>query len=314
MSDSRPLVWLPFDPAELGEPPAGLRYEVVVPGDGEPVPSSISEVEFFVPPYRFRAGDSELIAEMPRLRVVQTMTAGVEHVASHVPDGVTLCNGRGIHDASTAELAVGLVLASLRGIPGFVRAQDRGAWEPVTATSLADRTVMILGYGAVGAAIERRLDGFEVDLVRVARTARPAGDGAPAVHGFDELEDLLPAVDVVVVIVPLTEQTRGLVDRDFLARMRRGALLVNVARGPVVDTDALLDALREGRVHAALDVTDPEPLPEDHPLWRAPNLLVSPHVGGASTAMEPRAYRLVREQLERFAAGQPLENVMAGEY
>ena len=133
-------------------------------------------------------------------------------------------------------------------------------------------------------------------------------------HGFDELEDLLPAVDVVVVIVPLTEQTRGLVDRDFLARMRQGALLVNVARGPVVDTDALLDALREGRVHAALDVTDPEPLPEDHPLWRAPNLLVSPHVGGASTAMEPRAYRLVREQLERFAAGQPLENVMAGEY
>lgn len=307
MTDARPLVWLPFDPAELGSPPTGLRYEVVVPSDGEPPPSA-SEVEFYVPPYRFDPRDSEVITHLPRLKVVQTVTAGVDHVRPYLPDGVLLCNGRGIHDASTAELAVGLTLASLRGIPRFVRAQDRAEWRPFTAPSLADRRVMIVGYGAIGAAIERRLDGFEVDVVRVARTARPG------VHGFDEMARLLPDVDVVILIVPITDETRSMVDRDFLGRMKDGALLVNVARGPVVDTDALVEALGTRRIHAALDVTDPEPLPADHPLWQAPNLLVSPHVGGASSAMWPRAYRLVREQLERFAAGEPLQNVMSGAY
>jgi phosphoglycerate dehydrogenase-like enzyme len=306
MSD--PLVWLPFDADLLDPAPKGLRFERFVPEEHDGLPPSAREVEVYVPPYRFAPGDYELIGELPNLRVVQTMTAGVEHVRPYVPDGVLLCNGRGIHDASTAELAVALTLASLRGIPGFVRAQDRGEWAPFRATSLADRTVMILGYGAVGAAVERRLAGFEVDVVRVARTAREG------VHGFEDLDRLLPAVDVVVVIVPLTRETRGLVDADFLARMKDGALLVNVARGPVVDTGALVEALHGGRISAALDVTDPEPLPADHPLWRAPNLLVSPHVGGDSTAMQPRAHRLVREQLERYATGEPLVNVMTGEY
>jgi phosphoglycerate dehydrogenase-like enzyme len=308
MSNARPLVWLPFDAEELGAPPAAFRYERFLPEDGDEVPASVAEVELYVPPYRFLASDSEVISRMPRLKVVQTVTAGVDHVRPHVPDGVVLCNGRGIHDASTAELAVGLAVASLRGFPGFVRAQDRGEWRPVRARSLADRTVLIVGYGAIGAAIEERLDGFEVDVVRVARRAREG------VHGIDELGRLLPHADVVIMIVPITEETQGMVDRDFLARMKDDALLVNVARGPVVDTEALLEALQSRRIHAALDVTDPEPLPDGHPLWSAPNLLVSPHVGGDTSAMWPRAYKLVREQLERFAAGEPLANVMEGVY
>ena len=308
MSDTRPLVWMPFDADDLASPPSSLRYERFLPEEHDDVPASVAEVEFYVPPYRFTPSDNELMKLMPRLKVVQTVTAGVDHVRPYVPDGVLLCNGRGIHNASTAELAVGLVIASLRGIPGFVRAQDRGEWRPVRARSLADRTVLIVGYGDIGAAVEERLDGFEVDIVRVARRAREG------VHGFDELDHLLPNADVVILIVPITDETRGMVDRDFLARMKDDALLVNVARGPVVDTDALVEALHTKRIHAALDVTDPEPLPAGHPLWSAPNLLVSPHVGGASSAMWPRAYRLVREQLERFAAGEPLANVMDGDY
>jgi phosphoglycerate dehydrogenase-like enzyme len=308
VTDSRPLVWLPFDAAVLGDPPDGLRYETYVSEEAANPPASVADVEVYVPPYLFRPRDGEVIAKMTSLKLVQTMTAGVDHVRNLVPDGVLLCSGRGIHDASTAELALTLMLASLRGIPQFVRAQDRGSWESVERPALADRTVLIVGYGAIGAAIERRLDGFEVDVVRVARTAR---DG---VHGIDELADLLPSADVVVLILPITEETKALVDAGFLKSMKDGALLVNVARGPVVDTDALVAALHGGRISAALDVTDPEPLPPGHPLWSAPNLLVSPHVGGMSSAMEPRAHRLVRDQLRRFAAGEQLDNVVTGAY
>lgn len=302
-----PLVWLPFDPGLLDGAPPGLRYDVAVPSQGV-VPGSVDEVVFYVPPYDFSPVDSEVMAQMTSLQVVQTQTAGVEHIRPHVPAGVTLCNGRGIHDASTAELAMTLLLASLRGVPGFVRAQDAHVWAPATRPALADRTVLVVGYGAIGEALERRLAGFEVDVVRVARSAREG------VHGYGELPELLPSADVVVLIVPLTDQTRGMVDAAFLDRMRDGALLVNVARGAVVDTEALVVELRRGRICAALDVTDPEPLPADHPLWDCPNLLLSPHVGGASTAMEPRARALIRDQLARFAAGRPLRNVMAGDY
>jgi phosphoglycerate dehydrogenase-like enzyme len=305
---TQPLVWLPFDPDLLDPAPAGLRYEVVVPSEADRVPDSVSDVELYVPPYRFSERDSALIPQMTSLKVVQTMTAGVEHVRPYVPEGVLLCNGRGIHDASTAELAVTLMLASLRGVPGFVRAQDEGVWAHATRPALADSQVLVVGYGAIGEALERRLAGFEVELVRVARTAREG------VHGYDELAGLLPSADVVVLIVPLTEQTRGLVDVSFLGALKDGALLVNVARGAVVDTDALVAELAGGRIAAALDVTDPEPLPPGHPLWSCPNLLLTPHVGGASSAMEPRAHRLVRDQLARFAAGEPLANVMSGEY
>ena len=307
MADERPLVWLPFDVAELGEVPDGLRYETVVPTPDD-IPDSADEVEFYVPAYNLGPGHGPVLGRMPRLRVVQTLTAGVDHIRGEVPEGVLLCNGRGIHNASTAELALTLTLASLRGIPGFVRDQDAELWQQGWRASLADKTVLVVGYGDIGRDIEARLLPFEVDVLRVARTAR---DG---VHAMADLPDLLPRADVVVLIVPGTTETRGLVDAAFLSRMRKGALLVNVARGPVVVTEDLVDALRSGHVRAALDVTDPEPLPEGHPLWSAPNVLITPHVGGATPAMWPRAYRLVRRQLERFAAGEPVENVMTGEY
>ncbi|GAB2458729.1 2-hydroxyacid dehydrogenase [Nocardioides hungaricus] len=300
------LVWLPFDPAELGDPPEGLRYEVVDPT--ERVPGSVGEVRFYVPPYQVGPAVSEVLPQMASLEVVQTLTAGVDNLRGHLPDGVLLCNGRGIHDASTAELALTLILASLRGVPGFVRDQDRRRWRPGWHPALADRRVLIVGYGAVGEAVERRLLPFEAEVVRVARRAR---DG---VHPIADLPRLLPDADVVVLVVPLTAETRGLVDAGFLAAMKDGALLVNVARGAVVDTSAVVAALHAGRLHYATDVAEVEPLPEDHPLWDAPNLLVSPHVGGASSAMWPRAYRLVRDQLRRYAAGEELVNVMSGEY
>jgi phosphoglycerate dehydrogenase-like enzyme len=307
MANELPLVWLPFDPEELGEAPTRLRYEVVNPTP-EQLPASAADVEFYVLPYDVGPGSGAVLREMPRLRVVQTLTAGVDHVRDDIPDGVQLCNGRGIHNASTAELALTLTLASLRGIPGFVGDQHESRWNHGERLALADRTVLIVGYGDIGRDVERRLLPFEVDVLRVARTAR---DG---VHTLADLPGLLPRADVVILIVPSTSETSGLVDDGFLASMKPGALLVNVARGSVVVTDDLVAALHAGQVRAALDVTDPEPLPAGHPLWTAPHLLLTPHVGGATPAMWPRAYRLVRQQLERFAAGDPVENVMSGEY
>ncbi|MEI5674480.1 MULTISPECIES: 2-hydroxyacid dehydrogenase [unclassified Nocardioides] len=303
---SEPLVWLPFEPELLGDPPSGLRYEVVDPT--EQVPDSVTDVRFYVPPYQMGSSIGEVLGRMSSLEVVQTLSAGVDNVRSRIPDGVTLCNGRGIHDTSTAELTLALILSSLRGIPDFVRQQDRREWSPAWRPALADKRVLLVGYGAIGEAIEARLRPFETEVVRVARTAR---DG---VHPVEELSDLLPDADVVVLIIPLTDATRGLVDSDFLARMKDGALLVNVARGAVVVTDDLVAALGTGRITAAVDVADTEPLPPDSPLYDAPGLLISPHVGGASSAMWPRAHRLVRDQLQRFAAGEPLHNVMSGEY
>ena len=308
MADERPLVWIPFDVDELGGAPDGLQIETVVPRSLDDLPDSAKDVRFYVPAYDLGAEQGELFPRMPRLEVVQTLTAGVDHIRDQVPDGVLLCNGRGIHNASTAELALTLTLASLRGVPGFVDDQRQSRWNQGWRQSLADKTVLIVGYGDIGRDVERRLVPFEVEVRRVARTAR---DG---VHTLDELPDLLPDADVVILIVPATSETRGLVDASFLGQMKQGALLVNVARGPVVVTDDLVAALEAGHVHAALDVTDPEPLPEGHPLWSAPNVLITPHVGGATPAMWPRAHRLVREQLGRYAAGEPLENVMTGEY
>ena len=300
------LVWLPFDPSELGDPPESMTYEVVDPT--VEVPDSVADVEVYVPPYAVGSGVADVLPRMTSLRYVQTLTAGVDNIRSAIPGGVTLCSGRGIHDTSTAELVLTLALSSLRGVPGFVRSQDRHEWTPGWHPALADRTVLLVGYGAIGQAVEARLAPFECSVVRVARSAR---DG---VHALDELPALLPAADVVVLVVPLTDATRGLVDAGFLAAMKQGALLVNVARGAVVDTGALVDALRAERIRAAVDVVDPEPLPADSPLWDCPGLLVSPHVGGSSSAMWPRAYRLVRDQLHRIVAGEEPVNVMTGDY
>ncbi|MBN3933047.1 2-hydroxyacid dehydrogenase [Streptomyces verrucosisporus] len=305
-------VWLPIPPAEMGGLPESFRY---VHWDGEEeFPADPSDCVFYAVPYlKGQAVAVRPLAHMPNVRVVQTLTAGIDHVESAVPQlprGTVLCNARGVHDASTAELALTLALASLRGIPSFVRAQDAGRWTPGFWPALADRTALIVGYGSIGAAIEDRLVPFEPGAVhRVARSARTVPRGP--VHTLADLPRLLPEADVVFLVTPLTDTTRHLVDADFLARMKDGALLVNVARGAVVDTGALLAELESGRLLAALDVTDPEPLPAGHPLWKAPGTLISPHAGGPTSAFLPRAKRLLRAQLRRFAAGEEPENVVA---
>ncbi|GAA4818869.1 2-hydroxyacid dehydrogenase [Streptomyces ziwulingensis] len=304
-------VWLPIPPDELTGLPEGPAYRF---WDGaEDFPADPADCAYYVVPYMKPAGIGvRPLASMRSVQVVQTLSAGVDSVEPglrDLPAGVRLCNARGVHEASTAELALTLILASLRGVPDFVRAQDRGEWRGGFRPALADRNVLVVGYGSIGAAIEDRLVPFEVARVaRVARSARTSARGP--VHPLTELPGLLPEADVVVVSTPLTETTRGLVGADFLARMKDGALLVNVARGPVVDTGALLAELATGRLTAALDVTDPEPLPADHPLWRAPGVLISPHVGGPTSAFLPRAKRLLTDQLTRFVNREPLRNVI----
>ena len=241
---------------------------------------------------------------LPRLRLVQLTSAGAEDFVGRLPEGVVLCNARGAHTPATAEWAVSATLAAQRGIPFFVREQDAGRWSPRTHSSLVGARVLILGAGDIGRAIGRMLAGFDAELTYVARTAR---DG---VRSTDELPGLLPEADVVVVVVPVTDETRRMVDAGFLAAMRDGALLVNAARGVVVDTDALLAELTSGRLRAALDVTDPEPLPSGHPLWSAPGLLLTPHVGGAVPRTDARATAAVTDQLSRVLAGEPLVNVV----
>jgi phosphoglycerate dehydrogenase-like enzyme len=245
---------------------------------------------------------------MPKLQVVQTLTAGYEEFLPLVPPGVTLCNAAGLHDTSTAELAIALALASGRHLDDFARNQPAGDWRFEFGRALADQRVLIVGYGHIGQAIERRLDGFEV--ASVTRVARHARTGPPEVHPIEDLHRLLPQADVTFLIAPHTPQTEGLIGAAELALLPDGALLVNVARGKLVDTDALVAALETRRIRAALDVTDPEPLPPDHALWRQPGALISPHVGGASSAFFPRADRLMAAQLNRFVAGQPLENIV----
>jgi phosphoglycerate dehydrogenase-like enzyme len=304
------LVWLPFEEsgAGLGPLPSGLQVQC---WDGAgPWPGSVADVELFVLPYMIGPRAFEPIRQMTRLRVLQTLTAGYEDVLAVRPPGVALCNAPGVHDASTAELAVTLALASVRGVADFVRAAGEHRWAPVDRTALADLTVLVVGFGGVGRAVARRLAGFEVAVVPVASRARVGPDGP--VRGVDELAALLPAADVVVLCVPLTDATRALVDARFLARMKDGALLVNVSRGPVVVTSALVAELQAGRLTAALDVTDPEPLPADHPLWDCPGLLVSPHVGGNTSAFMPRAQAFLADQLRRFAAGEPLLGLVGG--
>ena len=272
-----------------------------------------AEIRLAVMPYMTKLGLADVTRGLDALEVVQLQSAGYEQFVGELPDGVTLCNAAGVHDASTAELALTLTLASIRDIPELVGSQGRRHWEPLRLRSaLADRRVLVVGYGRIGRAIARRFAPFEVTLTAVASRARAGDELVPHVHGIDELPDLLPDHDVVVVIVPLTDSTRGLVDASLLGRMPDGALLVNVARGPVVDTDALVAECAAGRLRAALDVTDPEPLPEDHPLWTAPGVLITPHVGGATDAMRPRAMALVRRQVEALLAGERVDNAVAG--
>nr|WP_246846688.1 2-hydroxyacid dehydrogenase [Humibacter ginsenosidimutans] len=265
------------------------------------------ELDIVVPPYM---GGSAVLSALAgvRTRLVQSQSIGYDGVVKVLPAGVVFANAASVHEASTAELTVALMLAAQRGIPDFVRAAEHGRWAPARYASLADRRVLIVGYGGVGKAVEARLAGFEVELTRVASRARDE-DGVH-VHGIDELPQLLPEADVVVIGTPLSDATRGLVDDAFLSALPDGALVVNIARGPVADTDAVLKHATEGRLRFALDVTDPEPLPDGHPLFALPNVLISPHVGGATSAMMPRMAKLLRRQIERMLAGEEPLNVV----
>ncbi len=298
-------VWLPDPPetvATLRNLPDGITADVWT--GGEPLPATKDEVEFIVLPFGVKPDTMAKITSLPRLKVIQLMSAGAEHVIPLIPPNITLCNARGAHDAATAEWTVGAIVASLRNFPRFVTAQRERKWDTVPSESVAGKQVLIVGYGSIGAAVERRLAGWEVTVERIARTAREG------VRPVEELHEALQKADVVVILLPVTDETRQLVNAEFLKSMKDGALLVNAARGPIVDTEALLRELESNRIKAALDVTDPEPLPSGHPLWQAPGLLLTPHVGGAITDSRDRAYAVVRGQLARYAAGEPLRNVI----
>lgn len=271
-----------------------------------PASADLERIRFYVPPYMGGPDGFAVMASMPGLEVCQLPTAGYDHALPYVPEGVVVCNAGGVHDASTAELAVGLIIARLRRIDEMARAMTAGAWMHDRYESLADKRVLIIGAGGVGRAIAARLAPFEVDITVMGRTARVG------VRSIDELDSVLPDADVVVLAVPLDDSTRGLVDPVFLARMRDGALLVNVSRGSVVDTDALFAEVSRGRLQAALDVTDPEPLPPGHPLWQAPGVIISPHVGGNTTAFAPRMRRLIAAQIDRWRSGEPLLHIVGG--
>ncbi|WP_323958704.1 hydroxyacid dehydrogenase [Arthrobacter sp. JZ12] len=268
----------------------------------------LKDIDAVILPYNLSEDFTEPLQSVPDLQLVQAQSTGYENVAAMVGDGVGVASASGVHAAATAELAVGLALASLRGIDVAVRNQSAGVWQPKRYPGLADRKVLLLGVGGIGAEIARRLDAFEVELTRVGSTART--DERGTVHGSDELLELAAHHDVLIVITPLTDSTRGLVDRDVLAALPDGALVVNVARGAVVDSDALTAEVLSGRLNAAIDVFDPEPLPEDHPLWGAENAIITPHIGGNTGAFWPRIVRFLRSQLEVLAAGKAPINLM----
>ncbi len=266
------------------------------------------------------------------VKVIQAPWAGVDTLLKLFPPGVTLCDARGVHDIPTAEWALAAILAMEKFLPLFIEMQRQGRWTagqqaqlidasspiklsptkikdpPAPINDVADSTVLILGYGSIGQAVEIRLAPFGAKFLRVARTAREA------VFPLSKLDDLLELADIVVLTTPLTSETRHLMDAKRLAKMKPGALLVNAARGPLVETEALLGALQENRIRAAIDVTDPEPLPLGHPLWSAPNLLITPHVAGDSPNFMKRAFKLASQQAERYARGEPLLNIVSGEY
>lgn len=289
----------------------------------EPLPEGVElvaepaeDVEFVVLGPELAQRGAALFKRLPGLRVVQSIAAGVDSLLPLVPEGVVVCGASGAYDIAVAEWVVATLLALRWRLPGFQELQLRGEWDsnagnwfttgPSSVGEIDDLdgvTVLILGHGSIGRALAARLEPFGAHVIGVARHGRT--DAEPP----EALPRLLPEADVVVVLVPLSAQTRRMVDAQFLAQMKDGALLINAARGAIVDTSALIEALSAGRIRAALDVTDPEPLPPDHPLWHAPNVLITPHVAGAVVCSRVRAYRLAGEQLRRYAAGEPLLNM-----
>jgi len=284
------------------------------------------DVDFWIIPFA-RKNAQETFSRLRGVKVVQSMMAGVDWIAPWLPQEIALCDGRGIHDISASEWVMAAILASLKQFPLYRDMQTARQWRgqaaetggflnergaqvgqyKVLGDDLAGKTVLIVGYGSIGAAIEARLAPFGVNILRLARRARTA----PRVSSIADLDRLLPQADIVVLIVPLTAETRGMIGAEQIGLMKPGALLVNAARGPVVDTDALVEALQQHRIRAVLDVTDPEPLPPEHPLWHAPNCLITPHVGGSTPEFIRRAFRFGAEQVRRYIAGEPLENVVS---
>jgi phosphoglycerate dehydrogenase-like enzyme len=287
----------------LGPLPLGVTLHLI-PRDAPP-PAQIREAEFLVPPYASRPV-LELLARMPKLAVVQAISAGVEWLLPWVPEGVTVCNARGTRDVAVAEWVLASILAMERELPRFARQQADRVWSHRLGAELAGKHALVVGYGSVGRCVADRLTALGVHVEGVASRSH-AG-----VHAVEELPDLLGSADIVVLAMPLTPSTHHLFDDRMLARMRPGSLLVNAARGAVVDTAALMKHLVEERIRAALDVTDPEPLPPEHPLWDAPGLLLTPHLAGDTAQSEQRVYRLVGEQIRRYANREPLSNVVAG--
>ena len=296
---SEHIVWTQWD--DLNVP---SKFKRLSPATNPAETSDLSEVTFYVPTYMGGRPALELTKKMPNLKILQVPNAGYDDAMEFLRPGITLCNGRGIHDDSTAELAVGLTIASLRGFATFVRDQDKGEWVNKNYDSINDRKIGIVGFGSIGSTIARMLSGFSVEIVAFTQSGR---DNTIAITDLDKH---LPSLDVVILILPLTKESKHLFDARRLALMKDGALLVNVARGPIVDTDALVKELNSGRITAGLDVTDPEPLPKGHPLWSAKGVLISPHVGGNSSAFEKRARRLIESQLNLLAQGKPLNNVI----
>lgn len=284
--------------ANLGDAKIAIWH----PGTGEAFPGAC---DLLVLPYLMPWSYLAELNGLP-IKAIQGHSLGYDGVADYLPEGMTFCNMTDVYEAPTGELAVALILAAQRGIPDAVRNGDRPAWVHEHQPGLAGKRVLFVGAGGVGKATASRLEPFEVEMRFVASRAR---DG---IFGPEDLPEQLAWADIVVIGVPLSDETRHLVDVEFLSHLRDGALLVNVARGPVVETDALLAELQSGRLRAALDVTDPEPLPAEHPLWSAPNTLITPHNGGDTDAAAQSFDRFVTRQIQRLLAGEPLSNVVLG--
>ncbi len=286
----------------------GVRALVYDPDPGKPLPSGAAEAEVLVPGFLAETDPAAFVDRLPKLELIQLTTAGAENWIGRIPAHVKLSIARGAHGGSTAEWALGALIAVYRELIGFEHQRQAREWQRHPTDTLQDKRVLVLGAGDLGTRLRRRLEASDASVTLVGTTAR---DG---VHGIDELPALLGAHDAVVLMVPLTDATTGLVDAAFLARMPDGAVLVNAARGKVVVTEALLAELTNGRLRAALDVTDPEPLPPDHPLWTAPGLLLTPHVAGSVHDYARRAYAVVAAEVARYAAGEDPANLVHGAY
>jgi phosphoglycerate dehydrogenase-like enzyme len=262
------------------------------------------DVRFAVPAW----GEELDAAALPALEVVQVRSAGVDWIVDKIPAGITLCGARGTRDRAMAEWVVAALLADLKGVRPFAEAQAARRWQRLDLGDLSELKVLILGHGAIGRETERLLAPFGTEVRGVARRPRPG------VAGLSELGSLLPWASALVNLLPLTPATEGLVDAELLSSLSDGALYVNAGRGATTDTSSLLEELRRGRLRAVLDVVDPEPLPPEHPLWEAHGVLISPHVAGDTAESDRAAWRLVGEQLARFARGEPLLNVVSEGY